>query len=392
MKKKHWRFFIGVHLLALGLIEGLNPYWPIWLARIMEPGTFAYSLALAAVYGLPLLGAACSATYWGRFTDRCSTKINGTKINGAKINWVRSLIGLASILALLAWVQNIVAILALRFCQGLFGSVLPASQHLALNLDFKHGLFRLQSATAVAGIAGPLAIGWLLQWWSFSQCLFYAGLAILLASLAALRISLGKTTPEQRESPREPSASDISFFTPDRLFLLLQTARWLVVPALASLTLSFTEDVSWLLACVYSALPLGLLLAKPFWQRQQDEKQRAIMQRCLALSCLLTLLQLCSTQIAHLIFLRFALGFTLAPLMPWSQLQYLSFHREKPRGGLLGFVQRQQRIGMAAGLVIGSCLHAFPVPALLLSAGCYALSSILFFQINRNEPGLNPYV
>ncbi len=377
-----WHWFVLLHIIAVGIIEGLNPFWPIWLAQHLPTDNWLYALVLAAIYGLPILGTALSATYWGKFSDQV----------GAKINWLRSMLALALAFTFLGWVTSLSALLFTRAAQGLFGSVMPASQHLAMALNFKQGLFKLQSATALASILGPIILGGVVQWISFELCLTLAGITIFtFALLSHWLIDL----PPQKHSNKTNHQPALQLNIPFLCFSLLPMARWVVVPVLATLTQDLASS-PWKLALVYSALPLGIFVAKDFWLRKEGKSQAHYYLYCVLGAALLSALLL---FVEHLIFItaiRFMLGLVLAPLMPWSQLQFLVGEMAKDinvsKGLLLGRIQRQQRLGMALGLMLGSALTMLPIMAFGLSAAFYFLSAALFYSLNRNISPLRSQV
>ncbi len=382
-----WRWFLLLHVFAIGIIEGLNPFWPIWLSKHLPAETWLYGLVLAAIYGLPILSTALTATYWGMFSDKL----------GPKINWLRSLVGLAFSFILLGWVTSLAAVLFTRAVQGLFGSVMPAAQHLAIGLNFKQGFFKLQSATALASIFGPIFLGGLLQWISFELCLSLAGITILIfALLSHWLIDCPPQIHQNKKDLSEPLRLNIPFLC----FSLLPMARWVVVPVLASLTQNLAA-APWKLALVYSALPLGILVAKNFWQKKGGQKREGSGQArsylfCLLSAALLSALQLILEPIYLITTLRFMLGLVLAPLMPWAQLQFLlgkiTEDTKSTRGFQLGRIQRQQRLGMALGLMLGSGLTSFPLVAFGLSVVIYFLVASLFYSLNRNDPAVRSHV
>ena len=375
-----WRWFLLLHILAVGIIEGLNPFWPIWLAQHLATDSWLYALVLAAIYGLPILGTALSATYWGKFSDQV----------GAKINWLRSMLALALAFTFLGWVTSLSALLFTRAAQGLFGSVMPASQHLAMALNFKQGLFKLQSATALASILGPIILGGMVQWISFELCLTLAGITIFIfALLSHWLIEL----PPQKHSNKKNNQTELQLNIPFLCFSLFPMARWVVVPVLATLTQDLASS-PWKLALVYSALPLGIFVAKDFWLKKEGGKREEKSQAHYYLCCVLgaALLSALLLFVEHLVFItaiRFMLGLVLAPLMPWSQLQFLVGEMTKDinvsKGLLLGRIQRQQRLGMALGLMLGSALTMLPIMAFGLSAAFYLLSAALFYSLNRHD-------
>jgi len=377
-----WRWFLLLHIFAIGIIEGLNPFWPIWLGKHLPSDSWSYGLVLAAIYGLPILGTAVSATYWGIFSDKI----------GAKINWLRSMLGLALAFILLGWVTSLSALLLTRAVQGLFGSVMPASQHLALALNFKQGLFKLQSATALASILGPIFLGGIMQWISFEWCLSLAGMIILIFSfLSHWLITVEQKTHQTKKDHSQTLRLNIPFLC----FSLLPMARWVVVPVLASLSQDLASS-AWKLAMVYSALPLGMLVAKYFWLKKEGEHQASYYLFCVIIAALLSTLHLVVDEIVFITTIRFMLGLVLAPLMPWSQLQFLvdkiSKDIKSSKGLLLGRIQRQQRLGMALGLMLGSGLTSLPMVAFGISVILYFLIASLFYSLNRNDPAVRSNV
>ena len=177
-------------------------------------------------------------------------------------------------------------------------------------------------------------------------------------------------------------------------------ASWVVVPVLASVSPEMTSS-TWKLAIVYSALPLGMLVAKAFWQKKEGQKKEggnltSYYLFCVISAALLSTLHLVADEIILMTIIRFMLGLVLAPLMPWSQLQFLigkiSKQVNSSKGLLLGRIQRQQRLGMALGLMLGSGLTSLPNVAFALSVVIYFLIASLFYSFNRNDLAVRSHI
>ncbi len=378
-----WWPFIAVHVIAIGLVEALNPYWPIWLERWISPDHWLYPMTLACVYGLPILSSAYTAPLWGKFTDRI----------GAIVNWARAVSGLGLILLSLTWVPSILMLLLVRIFQGLIASVLPASQHVALSLDPHNGLYRLQSATSIAGVLGPIAFGCLLLYLSVNNTLSVLGGCLVV--IGGLTIGFVRSENHSKIEKSYKLLKVKNYHVPSLTFGMLSAARWMVIPVLASLTASMPIESSFMsvpssmgLAVIYSVLPFGILVSKPIWNIVAMQPVKWI-SASLLMASMLTLLQCFATEYWQLMIIRFFIGVFLSPLMPWTQTQMLalkmSIDHNVQRGFIMGGIQKQQRMGMLVGLMCGSMIVWHKELAIILSALLYFLLFLQFKICNRRS-------
>jgi len=153
----NWRMQIhSIWILQALLIAALSmstPFWPLLVKQMAATHATNVHFWSAAIYMAPQITCAISAPIWGRMGDR----------HGYKLMVVRAALALFVTQVLLAYAHSPGEILAYRLLGGMFAGFLAAAQAWGVNMSpvghRTYVLGRLQAATAVGTLLGPLMGG-----------------------------------------------------------------------------------------------------------------------------------------------------------------------------------------------------------------------------------------
>ena len=152
------RLLVVIQLVSMGAMEMSGPFWPLQIQKLLGVANAQYTGLLSSlVYAGPMMAAMILTPMWGRLGDR----------TGHKPMIIRALLALAVCQALAAITFDPWLLVAIRVAQGALAGFIAAAQAYALaccgDSGRGHILARLQSATAVGSLAGPVLGGWLMD-------------------------------------------------------------------------------------------------------------------------------------------------------------------------------------------------------------------------------------
>lgn len=171
-----WRRTLTVAAVAQTLsilgFSFVTPFIPLYVQELGIHGVGAVTLWAAVLSGGSALGMVIAAPIWGVLADRY----------GRKIMVVRSMFSAAVLVVLMALVQNVYQLLALRLVQGLLTGTVGASQALVTSqtprsrMGFSLGV--MQTAVYVGSSLGPLGGGLVAQAVGFRHSFVVAAVAL----------------------------------------------------------------------------------------------------------------------------------------------------------------------------------------------------------------------
>jgi len=321
------RWLFAIQLLAMGAMEMSGPFWPLQLRALGDaPGGLA--LASAVAYAGPLVTAMLFTPLWGRIGDRV----------GHKPMLLRALLALAATQLWLAFASSGGVILAVRLLQGALAGFIAAAQAYGAGIvpRAERGalMARLQVATALGSMLGPLVGGLVFSVFGFAAVNAIAAAICLACAAGAARVLptvRPKNAPSREPSPAAPHAA--AKLVPSNGMAM----RGAVAGLLAGIVLVqagkmmpqgffslYAEQVlhapPWLTGVCYGATAIGLCLFAPFWAKQFKNKPREwVLQRiewiCWACAAIVAL-QAIGRSIALVLAARLAWGIAMAALLP----------------------------------------------------------------------------
>lgn len=373
------RWLFAIQLVSMGAMEMSGPFWPLHLRALEALSPQALAWASAVAYAGPMAMAMCFTPWWGRLGDRI----------GHKPMVLRALLALAATQCWIAAADSVAAILVLRLAQGALAGFIAAAQAYGATVaapgERGRLMSRLQMATAIGSVAGPVAGGWLFELQGFRTLNLAAALLCLACALAAAVVL--PAAPVQRPTELKGAATPAPMLRGALAGLL---AGIVLVQAGKMMPQSFfglyADEVlhasKLVTGLCYGATALGLCLAAPYWGRRFDRLGRAqvlaqvewILWGCVVIAAV----QALSQEIAVIVAMRLLWGACLAALLPVFYGLLSRGAASDEQGRVLGAGNSAAKAGALVGAGLGGLLLAWvPVEHMFwLVAMLYLLAAL----------------
>jgi len=281
------RLLVGIQLVSMGAMEMSGPFWPLQIQTLLGPTNSHYTSILSSlVYAGPMIAAMILTPLWGRLGDR----------TGHKPMIIRALLALAVCQALAGITFDPWLLVGIRVVQGALAGFIAAAQAYALACCAQSGrgqiLARLQSATAVGSLAGPVLGGGLMDAWGFASLCYSATVICLLCAMASLFLPSDAQQVRREHKPASIALPKGWLAAMLGIIVLIQTARMMPLPFYALYVADVLHAPAWLIGASYAASAATLALSAPLWGRLFDRHPPAYTLRVIewvAWSCALTL-------------------------------------------------------------------------------------------------------
>jgi MFS family permease len=379
------RWLFALQLVAMGAMEMSGPFWPLHLRRLgdLPPGALAWVSALA--YAGPMATAMCTTPWWGRLGDRV----------GHKTMLLRALLALAATQWWIAATDSVAVVLAVRLLQGGLAGTIAAAQAYGARLVTRAErgalMARLQAATAIGSVAGPVLGGWLFDAWNFQTVNVIAGAACLLcAALAAIVLPPVAPLPARPATASAHAALPLGAVHGLLLGIVLVQAGKMMPQTFFGL---YADEVlhvsSKITGLCYAGTALGLCVAAPFWARRFARMAHAqvlaqVERICWACAAIVAL-QALSTNIVLFVLARVLWGACLAALLPVFYGLLSREAADDEQGRVLGAGNGAAKAGALLGAGAGGLALAwvplsamFWTVALLYAAAAVGIRAIHF--------------
>lgn len=346
------RLLVLIQFLSMGAMEMSGPFWPLQIQRLLGPeGAGDTALLSTMVYAGPMLAAMLLTPLWGRVGDR----------TGHKPMIVRALLALALCQGLAALTLDPRLLVAIRVMQGALSGFLAAAQAYALaccaGSRRGHTLARLQSATAVGSLVGPVLGGWLMDISGFALLCYGAAGVCLACALWSIWLP-ADTARVARENHREPVALPKGWLGAMLLVIvLIQAAKMMPQPFYALYVANILQAPGWLIGATYAASAVTLALSAPLWGRLFDRWHPRHTLRVIEGVAWLCALTLATTALANewLGFLatRLVWGLWQGALLPVAFALIANTVSAGQQGFVLGLGNSAAKAGALLGAVLG---------------------------------------
>lgn len=373
------RWLFAIQLVSMGAMEMSGPFWPLHFRalEILSPRALAWASGVA--YAGPMVMAMCFTSWWGRLGDRV----------GHKPMILRALLALAATQCWIALADSVALILCIRLVQGALAGFIAAAQAYGTTLvprEERAGLMtRLQVATAIGSVAGPVLGGWLFDAQGFRAVNLVAAVVCLACAVLAACVLPAASGSRPAPGAGKTSRSAVLRGAMGGLLcgiVLIQAGK--MMPQ--SFFGLYADDVLHLskqaTGWCYGATALGLCLAAPFWGRRFDRlgREQVLGQvEGICWACVgIVALQALARGIELVLLARLLWGICLAALLP---VFYGLLSREAASGeqGLvLGAGNSAAKAGALVGAGLGGVMLAWvPVEHMFWPvAGVYGVSAI----------------
>ena len=347
------RLLVLIQLVSMAAMEMSGPFWPLQIQALLGPAQAQYTALLSAlVYAGPMLAAMLLTPLWGRLGDS----------TGHKPMILRALLALALCQGLAAITLDPWWLVIIRTLQGALAGFIAAAQAYALACCAGGGrgqvLARLQSATAVGSLVGPVLGGWLMDVAGFAALCVAAALICLLCGL--LSLGLPSDAPRSRpSSPPAPSKLPSGWLAGIlAIIVLVQAAKMMPQSFYALYVAEVLHAPGWLIGASYAASAVTLALSAPLWGRLFDRWQPAHTLRVVEGVAWLCALTLALTALASgwlgFIASRLLWGLWQGALLPVAYALIANRVAANQQGFALGLGNSAAKAGALLGTLLGA--------------------------------------
>lgn len=348
---KAMRLLVFIQFMSMGAMEMSGPFWPLQIRQLLGADNSRYMGILSTlVYAGPLLAAMILTPLWGRLGDR----------TGHKPMIIRALLALALCQGLAGLATDPWTLVAIRVAQGALAGFITAAQAYALagfpNTGRGKILARLQAATAVGSLTGPVPGGWLIDISGFVLLCFIATTICILC--AVLSLLLPADTPHKTHPNHEATARSKKWLHGIMLIIILvQAAKAMPQPFFALYVSEILKAPGWLIGASYAASAATLALSAPFWGRLIDLWPPSHTLRVIEGVAWLCALTLACTALANewICFLanRLLWGIWQGALLPVAFTLIAHSTPSAEQGFTLGIANSAAKAGALCGVVTG---------------------------------------
>jgi MFS transporter, DHA1 family, staphyloferrin B biosynthesis exporter len=379
------RLLVVIQLVSMGAMEMSGPFWPLQIQKLLGVADAHYTGLLSSlVYAGPMMAAMLLTPMWGRLGDR----------TGHKPMIIRALLALAVCQALAAFTTDPWLLVAIRVAQGALAGFIAAAQAYALACcgdgGRGHILARLQSATAVGSLAGPVLGGWLMDISGFALLCYSATAVCLLC--AVISLFLPGDTQHVRPARTTPASALPKGWLGAMLgiIVLIQAAKMMPQPFYALYVADVLHAPAWLIGASYAASALTLAVSAPLWGRLFDRHQPAQTLRIIewvTWSCALTLaLTAIASEWLGFLASRLIWGVWQGALLPVAYTLIANTVAPSQQGFALGLGNSAAKAGALCGVLIGGIgmglvglAHSFWLVALTYALAALGIRAIRSF-------------
>lgn len=346
------RLLVAIQLVSMGAMEMSGPFWPLQIQKLLGSGNAHYiGLLSSLVYAGPMLAAMLLTPMWGRLGDR----------TGHKPMIIRALVALAACQALAAVMTEAWLLVGVRVLQGAIAGFIAAAQAYAMAscYDGARGrvLARLQSATAVGSLAGPVLGGWLMDTSGFALLCYSATLVCLLCALASLYLPGDSYQRQRRNKPAVNALPTAWLGAMVVVIVMVQAARMMPQPFYALYVMELLNAPGWMIGASYAASAATLALSAPLWGRLFDRNQPAHTLRVIewvTWSCALTLAcTALASEWLGFIASRLLWGVWQGALLPVAYALIANTVAPAQQGFALGIGNSAAKAGALFGVLVG---------------------------------------
>lgn len=378
-----------IQLVAMGAMEMSGPFWPLHLRQLghLSPAALAWASTLA--YAGPMVMAMLMAPLWGRWGDR----------TGHQPMLLRALAALALTQLWIARTDDAIVLLAARLAQGGLAGFIASAQAYggALVGKTERGalMARLQVATAIGSVLGPVLGGWLYDAYDFRTVNLSAALVCAVCAVLAW-IALPPVPAPQSKLAPDLARLGAPALTPVLGLLLaivlVQAGKQMPQAFFGVYAEQVLQAPAWVTGLCYGATALGLCIAAPLWARRYARRSENEVLRELELVCwasvAVTAAQALSSNVPLFVLTRVLWGVCLAALLPVFY-GLLSGRADTAHQGLvLGAGNSAAKAGALLGIGLGAlALARLPIRyAFWPLAASYVIAALAIRIIRRRAP------
>lgn len=338
------------------------PFLPLYVELLGVTGHSALNMWSGLVFSITFLFSAMASPFWGGLADR----------KGRKIMLLRSALGMAIVMALMGFAQNIWQFLVLRALLGLLGGFIPNANALIATQMPRNRSGWAMGTLSTGGVAGallgPLAGGLLADVYGLRMVFFITASVLFICFMLTLFCIRENFTPVAKKEMLHAKEVLASLKSP-RLVLSLFVTTMIIQVATGSIAPILTlyvrklagnvGNIAFISGMIASVPGVAALMSAPRLGRLGDRiGPEKILVAALLISVLLLVPMAFVQTPWQLGLLRFLLGAADGALLPAVQTLLVYNTTQQIAGRVFSYNQSFRDIGNVTGPLLGAAVSA----------------------------------
>ncbi|MDD2233741.1 MAG: multidrug efflux MFS transporter [Desulfitobacteriaceae bacterium] len=359
-KRNLFACWVGSFVTVAGM-SMVVPFLPLYVELLGIHNLARIAQWSGATFGAAYVFAAIMSPIWGKLSDK----------HGRKLMLLRASLGMAIVITLTGFAQNIYQLLGLRLLIGLISGYLASAITLVASQTPKEhsgwALGTLSTGSVSGSLFGPLIGGCLADIIGLRQIFFVTGFFMFLCFITTSLLVYEDFIPtncapltnrEVWKMISNPTILIAIFITT----FMVQFANFSIEPIITVYVKQLLPDLAHIAlvsGIVVSASGISTVLAAPQIGKISDRiGPRRVLLACLILAGLAVIPQAFVKTPWQLTGLRFIMGFAIAGLLPSINSLIKCHVPNAVSGRIYGFNQASQYLGTIFGPIIGGQMAA----------------------------------
>lgn len=353
-------YIILSQLIIIAMLDMSDPYWPLILSSYHPFEAKILQYWTGVIYMAPMLTTIFTTLLWTKIGER----------SGYKKMILRAGFALAITQWSLIFFKNPWWIVLIRLLQGALAGFTAAAQAWSLKITpinaHSQIVGRLQSATALGSIVGPICGGFLANYYGYLSIFMTSGFVCALVS-----ILLGKfliENPFHQGNIKNKIKKIRTIYPGENLLLFLicftQAARWMSTPFFSLYVVEQLHSGNITIGIIYALMALTMSLTTPNLGRVIDRQNNRLVwgKRILITALLVSGLVYCGYAFVTKAYLAFILSLFLGISLGAISLILFTFLlkgiKNDRRSQIVGLGNTSLKLGNLLGIMIGSTIQA----------------------------------
>lgn len=338
------------------------PFLPLYVEQLGVTGHSALNMWSGLVFSITFLFSAIASPFWGGLADR----------KGRKIMLLRSALGMAVVMVLMGFAQNIWQFLALRALLGLLGGFVPNANALIATQVPRHksgwALGTLSTGGVSGALLGPLIGGLLADSYGLRPVFFITAAVLFACFILTLLYIREEFTPVTKKDMLHARQVLTSLKNPKLILslfvttMIIQVATGSIAPILTLYVRDLAGNVSnlaFISGMIASVPGVAALISAPRLGKLGDRIGPEKILICALVISVLLLIPMSMVQNPwQLGLLRFLLGAADGALLPAVQTLLVYNSSNQIAGRIFSYNQSFRDIGNVTGPLIGAAVSA----------------------------------
>lgn len=353
--------WFGIFIASMGMSQ-VAPVMPLYIRHlgVNDPALIDQFSGIA--FGITYIVSAIFSPIWGQAADRA----------GRKLMLLRASLGMAIIIGVMGFSQNVYELIGLRLLQGaITGYSTACTTLIATQTDREHAgwaLGTLSTGSIAGGLLGPIIGGFVSETFGLQSVFFITGALLLLVFITTALFVKETFVREEKEIL---SLGDIWRKIPDKnltivlsiTYFIITLSLYSVEPIVTVYVSQLTRDTSHIAliaGLAFSASGLANILAAPRLGRLSDKiGAQRVMLVSLIIAGVLFIPQAFARDPWQFMGLRFLLGLAIAGLNPSVNILIKKITPNSLTGRVFGLSISAGYLGVFGGSILGGQVAAW---------------------------------